>query len=94
MEKTRTLYIYSQSKSELSRQKRIAPLLLNDGAATVFGTGVELVSRIGCSIKGVLGSCTQFFESDKENIQNSIQGIRDIQDGFQQLTTLSDKMFS
>ena len=93
MEKTLALHNYASSQSELSRQKRIAPLLLAGGAATVIGAGVGLGSKIGCAIKGIFGSCTVFSRSDKENIRKGIQRIRKIQDGFQQLTTTSNKKF-
>ena len=93
MEKTLALHNYASSQSELSRQKRIAHLLLAGGAATVLGAGVGLGSKIGCAIKGIFGSCTEFSRSDKENIRKGIQRIREIQDGFQQLTITSNKKF-
>ena len=82
MEKTLALHNYVPSQSELSRQKRIAPLLLAGGAATVLGAGVGLGSKIGCAIKGVFGSCTEFSRSDKENIRKGIQRFREIRDEF------------
>ena len=93
MEITLALHNYASSQSELSRQKRIAPLFLAGGAATVVGAGVGLGSRIGCAIKGIFGSCTEFSRSDKENIRKGIQKMREIQDGFQQLTTSANKKF-
>ena len=93
MEKTLALHNYAPSLSELSRRKRIAPLLLEGGAATVLGAGVGLGSKIGFAIKGIFGSCTDLSRSDKGNIRKGIQRIREIQDGFQQLTTSSNKNF-
>ena len=93
MEKTLTLQNYASSQLELSRQKRIAPLFLAGGAATVLGAGVGLGSKIGFAIKGIFGSCKEFSRSDKENIPKGIHRIRETQDGFQEMTTSSNKKF-
>ena len=93
MEKTLALQNYASNQSELSRQKRIAPLLLAGGADTVLGAGVGLGSKIGCAIKGIFSSCTEFSRNKKENIRKGIQSISEIQDGFQEMTTLSNKKF-
>ena len=60
-------------------------------SARVLGAGLGLSKKLGCDIKATLSSCTEFSKSDKENIRKGIQRIKETQDGFQQLTTSSNK---